>query len=304
MSSYLDTQKSVLKNALASTGGKISAKSAPSGSLTASLAPPSPSPSIGSTTSKNETTPNAKRKRDATAPIYSQPENTGFGNDVLTQMTFAVEYLKKKDEAKAITDILDHLSLVKYNESHKQTLVEQMRRHPRIQWVPDPALSEQTWRSGAYLHRPLIPGVKNKTSLLAYLQRKIDATGVSVKELKDGWPDCEESLAELEREHRILVVRTKKDNHPRMVWINDPSLCNDLEQEFKIMWHRVQVPSIDDIVRKLSAVGQKPTSEDPRLKAANLPKAKQQKKRAQRRPGKSTNTHMEHLLKDYGHLKR
>ncbi|EHK23872.1 uncharacterized protein TRIVIDRAFT_58003 [Trichoderma virens Gv29-8] len=298
MSSYLEKQSSVFRGSLASAASKLSNPS--SLKATASLAPPSPSPSAAS----DSNTPTSKRKRDVAPEVFSQPQLTGYGAEVKTQMTFAVEYLKKKGDAKTITDIIDHLSLRNYTEEHKKELTEGLRGHPRVEWRPDPSLSEQTWKTGTYKHRPIIPGVKDATSLLAHLQRKTDSSGVSVKDLKDGWPDCEDTLAKLEHEHKILVVRTKKDNFPRYVWADDASLHNSVEPEFQAMWRRVQLPSLDDMHRKLVSVGQKPTSDDPRKAVAAAAKPKQQKKRAGKRIGKATNTHMTHLLNDYSGMRR
>lgn len=220
-------------------------------------------------------------------------------------MTFAVEYLKKKGDTKTITEIIDHLSLRGYDDEHKRQLADGLRGHPRIEWRPDASLTEQTWKTGLYAHRPIIPGVKDATSLIAHLQAKTDASGVSVKDLKDGWPDCEETLANLEGKHKILVVRTKKDNLPRYVWPNDESLHHSVQQEFQVMWHRVPIPSLDDMHRKLVSVGQKPTSEDPqKANQGQGAKAKTQKKRAGKRIGKATNVHMAHLMQDYSDRRR
>lgn len=305
MSSFLEKQSSAFKGSLASAASKLSNPSsnkAPANNKASStLAPPSPSPSAAS----ESTTPTAKRKRDAAPEVWSQPQLTGYGSEVKTQMTFAVEYLKKKGEPKSATDVVDHLSLRTFTEDHKRELVEGLRRHPRVEWRPDPNLTEQTWKTGKYVYRPIILDVKDKTSLLAHLQKKTDASGVSVKDLKDGWPDCEDALTDLERQHKVLVVRTKKDNFPRFVWANDPSLHHDVEHEFQVMWQRVPIPSLDDMHRKLVAVGQKPTSEDPRKAVQNGPaKPKQQKKRAGKRIGKATNVHMAHLMQDYSNLRR
>jgi transcription initiation factor TFIIE subunit beta len=307
--SFLEKQNAAFSKALSSAASKISAPkptaaAAVSPAAASSLAPVSPSPSIGSTTSRNEGggvgTPQRKQRRDANAPIYSQPEITGFGTDVLTQMTFAVDYLKKRDEPKSVADILDHLSLHNSLTAHKQALVEQMRRHPRIQWHPDPTVSEQTWRSGSYSHRAIIPGVKDRDSLLLHLQRRVDAAPVSVKELKDGWPDCDATITELEREHRLIVLRNKKDGLARLLWLDDPTLFRSVTVELRQMWHRVKLPSRDDMVRRLEAVGQKPASDDPALlAAANTVRVEKKKKKTARRTGKVTNTHMEHLLRDY-----
>ncbi|KAK4235990.1 hypothetical protein C8A03DRAFT_36146 [Achaetomium macrosporum] len=275
-----------------------------SASAKRSLAPPSPSPSVGSTTSAPAGSMTPRRDRDTPNIVYSQPAATGTGDSVISQMAYAVRWLRDKGEPQTCLDVLSYLSATTRPENEQEFFVEQMRRNPQIQWIPDPALSEQTWRSGTYVHRPTIPDVKNKTQLLAHLQKKTDASGVSVKDLKDGWPDCETAINELEAEHKLLVVRAKKDGAPRMVWLDDPSLFHEVDPQLKLMWSRVEVPSVETIVQRLVAAQQKPASEDPRVKAAQAPKVAQKKKRTQRRPGKSTNVHMEHLLKDYSHMKR
>ncbi|GKT86379.1 transcription initiation factor IIE subunit beta [Colletotrichum tofieldiae] len=278
--SLLEKQKAAFSSSLASAASKLTSKNP-------SLAPPSPSPSVGSTASKNETTASGKRKRDPNAIVYSQPQNTSFGQEVFTQMQYALEWLKGKDEAKTATEIFDHLGQTRSTDKHKQQLVEAMRRHPRIQWTPDPSSRSRR--------------VRDKISLLRHLQSKKDAEGTSVKDLKDGWPDCDQALMELEREHKILIVKTKKEQHPRAIWLDDASLHHHVDDEFKRMWNAVEVPTTDDIVKKLVSVGQKPASADPST-IKKVDSKKQQKKRAVRRTGKTTNTHMEHLLKDYSHM--
>ncbi|KAK4252452.1 hypothetical protein C7999DRAFT_9991 [Corynascus novoguineensis] len=302
MSNNFDRQQASFLSSMSAAASKLG-----SGAGTKrSLAPPSPSPSVGSTTSAaapGSLTP--RRDRDTPSNIvYSQPALTGTGDSIISQMAYAVSWLRTKDEPQTCTDVLGYLSATGRPEKEQEFFVEQMRRHPQIQWIPDPDLSEQTWRSGTYVHRPTIPNVKSKTQLLAYLQKKTDASGVSVKDLKDGWPDCEAAINELEAEHRLLVVRAKKDGAARMVWLDDPSLFHEVDPQLRLLWTRVEVPSVDNIVQKLVAAQQKPASEDPRLKAAQTPKTEKKKKKAVRRTGKSTNVHMEHLLKDYSHMKR
>ncbi|KAK0617359.1 transcription initiation factor IIE, beta subunit [Immersiella caudata] len=303
MSSSLDRQQAAFASGMSAAASKLT------GGTKRALAPPSPSPSVGSTASAAPAGGSTPRKdRDTPgasghAIVYSQPAMTGTGDSIIAQMAYAVSWLRTKDDPQSYLDVLGYLSGTNRAESEQEYFVEQMRRHPQIQWIPDPTLSEQTWRSGTYVHRPTIPNVKTKTQLLAYLQKKTDASGVNVKDLKDGWPDCEGALAELEADHKILVVRWKKDGVAKTVWLDDPSLFHQIDPELKIMWAKVEVPSLDTIVQRLKGAQQKPTSEDPRDKAA-APKVEKKKKRAQRRTGKSTNTHMEHLLKDYSHMKR
>ncbi|KAJ4158579.1 uncharacterized protein LMH87_009098 [Akanthomyces muscarius] len=300
MSSYLEKQSGAFKATLASAASKLSN---PMSVKAASLAPPSPSPSAAS--DGLTPTPTAKRKRDAPAEVFSQPQLTGYGVDVKSHMKFAVDFLKARGTPKSMKDLIDHLSVRNTSDEHKQELAEGLRGHPRVEWKPDTSLSEQTWRTGTYSYRPVVPGVTDGTSLLAFLQRKTDASSLAVRDLKDGWPDCEETLGRLERQHKILVTRTNRENFPRHVWLDDASLHHSIQPEFHAMWRRVQIPSIDDMHRKLSSVQLKPTSEDPRKAAAaagNKPKV--QKKRASKRGGKQTNIHMTHLLQDYSNLRR
>ncbi|CAK7262826.1 transcription factor TFIIE beta subunit, TFIIEB, Tfa2 [Sporothrix epigloea] len=324
--SYSDRQRDSLTAAAAAKASvKRSQTSAPSPlpSFGSGGPPASPSPSVASTTSVTLATTPVKKRNGPGGPvalglpvgaaIYSQPENTGVGTAIGTNIVYALDYLKQQGGKPAsLSVVLGHLNMHREPEAVQRQIAERMRHHPRIMWRPDDGAAPESngvaaddaWKTGTYEHKPIIPNVKDRTALLQYLQRRTDAQGVNVKDLKDGWPDCEAALAALEREHKVLVVRTKKDNHPRMVWQDDPSLCFTVEPEFQSLWHRAAIPSVEDIVGKLTAAGQKPTSEDPRLRALNQPKEKKAKKRAQRRTGKSTNTHMEHLLKDYSALKR
>ncbi|TAQ86837.1 hypothetical protein B7494_g4807 [Chlorociboria aeruginascens] len=298
MSSYLEKQQEAFKSNVVSAAPKVSKRSL----AAPPVAAPSPAPSNASNASKSENR-DAKRKREPQNVVYSQPAATGYGTEAFTQVTYVIEFLKKKDEAKTFREILEYLSQVHVEDSKKKLIASILQRHERVRWMPDPTLKHQSWDSGTFIHRPII-NVRNKKDLIAYLQNKADAQGVSVKDLKDGWPDCEDVITELEDENRILVTRTKKDNHARMVWSNDPSLIHSIDDEFKVMWLKTDLPSPDDLVRKLLDAGQKPASEDPSKRIKAPPKPKEKKKKAPRKGGRITNQHMAHLLKDFSHVKR
>ncbi|RDW88768.1 transcription initiation factor IIE subunit beta [Coleophoma cylindrospora] len=298
MSSYLDKQQEAFKSNVMSAAPKVSNKR----SFAAPVSAPSPAPSNASNASKNDGK-DIKRKREPENVVYSQPAATGYGSEALTQITYIIEFLKRKDEPKTIQEILGYLSQGAADTDTKHTIAKILKRHPSVRFIPDANLKSQKWDSGTYVHKPKID-VRSKLDLIGYLQKKADAQGVAVKDLKDGWPDCEKPIDELEAEHKILVTRTKKDNHARMVWANDPSLVHAVDPEFQVMWHKTELPSVDDLVRKLIDAGQKPTSEDPSKRVKAAPKPKEKKRKAPRKGGRTTNTHMEHLLKDYSHLKR
>jgi transcription initiation factor TFIIE subunit beta len=305
MASYLERQQNAFRGNIASALPRLSTTNTTDENVVPSLSP-SPTSTASGMAPTAKMTP--KRPQLEAGKIFSQPENTGLGESVLTQMTYVVDWLKGKDDPKTLQDVLGHLSATNKPEALQKNLAEVLQRNPRVQWIADPTLSHQTWRSGSYIHKPIIPNVRNETQLLVYLQQQYKqhgAQGVSVKDLKDGWPDCEVTLTKLEREHRVLVIRTKKDNHPRTVWLDDPRLYHGLvDDQFLRMWLKAELPGLDSIAGRLSAAGQRPTSNSDVTRKVQGSKVDKKKKRVTRRTGKATNTHMEHLLRDYSHLKR
>lgn len=182
-----------------------------------------------------------------------------------------------------------------------QKIVDALRSQKVVKFTPDPDLTEQKWDSGTYFYLGKLGGIKDKVSLLSHLQSKTTMEPLVYKELKEGWPQCDAALSELEREKKILILREKKG--PKHIFIDDPSLHHKVDPEFQRMWQRVQLPSSEEIVKKLIAAGQKPASADPStIKKTDT--SKKVKKRASRRSAMTTNVHMQHLLKDFSHVKK
>ncbi|KAI0539092.1 hypothetical protein GGR58DRAFT_512615 [Xylaria digitata] len=290
------------------------------------LAPPSPSTGSNASPTKSDVSPSSgskRQKRDHVGSIRDRAsptptpaaaaaaaKATDFGTHMMTQLTYVVDFLKAKRAPKTLQEVLDHLTLHNLPEQQQRIFVNLMHKHSRIDHIPAPktaksAAGEQhpAWRTGKYQFKAKIPGVHSKITLLEHLQHKTDASSLSVKDLKDGWPDCDQAITELENEHKILVVRTKKDNHAKFVWLDDPRLSHAVDPEFLNMWHRIELPSADDMVRKLLALGQKPASEAPQNNMKAPTKAAK-KRKTTRPPKHQSNAHMAHLLKDYSHMKR
>lgn len=75
-----------------------------------------------------------------------------------------------------------------------------------------------------------------------------------------------------------------------------------MDADFKNEWHKIQIPpNPDDLRNSLLAAGLKPSSA-PRQVDASKPKEK--KRKAPRRSGKQTNSHMTNILKDFSHLRK
>jgi transcription initiation factor TFIIE subunit beta len=262
-----------------------------SGSAPRGVNVPSPTPS----TSSNN---GGKRKRPADdvtpSTIYSQPRETGTGNHVFTQVTYAVEHLKaNQDRWISFQEITDYLNIPSHDTLTRQQLqsIFQLPNHSKIEWGG----------KDKYRYRPRY-NVRNAEELKGYLQNQKSAQGLAVRDLKDGWPNAADAIAEMEKKKELLVTHNKKDGSARTVWINDPTLMHKVDPDFQNEWHKIQLPpNPDDLRTKLVAAGLKPSSA-PREALATKPKEK--KKKAPRRGGKQTNTHMTNILKDYSHKRK
>jgi transcription initiation factor TFIIE subunit beta len=250
------------------------------------LQPPSssenyaPSPADGSAPSTPPQEP--PKKRQKTTIVYSQPKDTGMGQHLFTQLTYAVDYLKNHSEPISADKIASYLST-----TISPAFLHLLQNNPKITYHADTDL---------YEFRPL-HNIRNASSLLATLANQPTGAGLPVKELKDGYPMVEEDLKMLEAQGHVLVIRGKKDGLARMVWYNDPRLNVTISDEFKEMYHNLKVPDACDLPKELEKAGRKPASVDPRsIKRIVVDK---EKKKKSRRRGRITNTHLAGILRDY-----
>ncbi|KAJ5416104.1 hypothetical protein PENPOL_c028G08123 [Penicillium polonicum] len=252
---------------------------------------PSSAPSLSSSTE-------IKKKRHDPDIVYSQPANTGTGKDIMTQVLFAIEHMKNKNIPLKFSDIISYLSL--QHRAHDQGYVRALRSileiHEKVEFDPSGANGEGTFR-----FRPA-HNIRNSEQLLKYLQTQTTAAGMSVRELREGWPTAEEEINQMEKEGKLLVTRNKKDDHPKMVWPNDPSLIEHFDDEFKQIWDKIKVPDVNVVKEELDKFGITPTNKNKVLGPRVIAPSKKSKK--PRRSGKTTNTHMTSILRDYSHLKR
>ncbi|KAI0382154.1 transcription initiation factor IIE, beta subunit [Hypomontagnella monticulosa] len=269
------------------------------------------SPAFAGSSTSDGTAPK-RQKRDgavagkdnltpAAASLLAQSQSTG--THINTQVMYAIEFLKAKGTAKTLQEILNHISLQHAPEDQHKNLVDKMKVHSQVQFIPPKAKAsadQQTpaWRTGTYQFKPTLPGVISKDKLLEYLQRKKDASGTQLKDIKDGWPDCDEAIAQLESEHKIIAVRTKREQNPRFIWLDNPDLHHHVEDDFKQMWSHVALPPPEEMPRKLKALGQKATSEGP--KHLNIGhKAPPKRKKASRVQKKFENEHMRNIFEQH-----
>lgn len=288
--SYLQNQINAFKSSAIQSSSKIDNRRASAAPTTST---PSPAPSNPSASMLID------RKRKQPEPpniVYSQPADTGTGNNIRTQVTYAVEHLKNKGTSLTLTDIINYLSLHTASKSHKHNIGHALINNEKVQYEAKNDGGEATFR-----YRPP-HNIRSLDQILGHLQAQQAFKGLSVKELKDGWPGVEDSIDDLEKQHKLLVTRNKKDSHPKMVWPDDPSLMFVIDGEFKIMWHKIRLPEPGAVADELEKEGLTPANKSRGAKKAMPSQTKKTKK--PRRGGKTTNTHMQDVLRDYSHLKK
>lgn len=253
------------------------------------MSAPSPTPS-------NSSANGTKRKRptEGVRPVvYSQPQDTGTGEHVRTRYTYATEYLREHaDKWIKFDDIMDYLNVEEGNPQR-----EELRRIFRS----DYETNRISWNSAneTYRYKPKL-AIRNAAQLKGFFQAQKSAMGLQIRDLKDGWANVAEDIKIMEDKKEVLVKRTK-DGVPKTVWNNDPSLQFPMDPEFMSEWHKIAIPATSDELRAtLQGVG---------LSAASAPRQvitgpKEKKKRQMRRGGKTTNTHMAHILKDFSGMRK
>lgn len=266
-----------------------------------------------------------------------------MGAILLTNVVYAIDYLKEKQRPISFDDICNYLSLDTKPETAqlRPSLAAALQTNPRVDYMsPDPAAiesqsttattpadeSKPATRSGPAAGRRTAGGggmyqfrpkhnIRSGTDLIAHLQKQQTTKGFSAKDLKEGWADASASIDSLEKNHQLLVARHKKDNAPRMVWLDDPSFRprqSDLDPEFVSLWHSFKLPSTgEELSKRLESASLKATSaagqaaeRARRAKALEDQRGKKKRRGGARGGGRVTNDHMSWALRDYSNLRK
>ena len=288
--SYLENQISAFKSNLTSSSNKLSNKRTIAASTNAT---PSLAPSQASLVAKNE----LKRKRVEQAnTVFSQPKDTGTGNHIITQVSYALDKLREKDVLWTWQRLGEYLSLHGREKGYAQALKTILMNHGKVNYQKIDGNEKDL-----FSFRP-IHNIRSADGLLRYLQSQPTAQALSVKELKDGWHGALDAIDSLEKQGKLSVTRHKKDDSARFVWLNDPSLFFSIDQEFKTMWQKIKLPEPGALADELEREGLTPANKS---RAVKVKPVKQEKKtKRARKGGKTTNTHMAGVLRDYSHLKK
>ncbi|KAH3899143.1 transcription factor TFIIE subunit TFA2 SCDLUD_004570 [Saccharomycodes ludwigii] len=263
---------------------------------------PSEKVELTNTTKEKEEDKAVSPSKSLSATLTTNSNGPGLsGTHLSTKLLLATEYIQERGEAVPISQVESYLSL-KPNSPEAKNVIQLLKNINKIKF--DPVKKTLQYVS--------IYDVHSAGDLIDLLRKQATFKGISVKELKDGWPQCQEVIDDLEKRGRILVLRTKKDGSARFVWYNNyvtPAKVRQLamknedghiiDEEFRKMWEKCKLPSRAELPRKLTDFGLKPASVDPAsVKKEGTVTRVEVKKRKQRK-SKITNTHMTGVLRDY-----
>lgn len=243
------------------------------------------------TTSNNGSNGNNKRVATANLMVSDASKKPRVslgdmsGSHLSTQLHLAVEYIKQHDGPVPVSRLQSYLT---FDITH--SLLPLLKEIDRLKYD----------REHDTLQYVSLHNIQNSDDLLNFLRAQATFKGTSVKELKDGWSGYLEAITELEQQNKILVLRNKKENAPRLIWPNLGGELGLVDDEYKAMWASVKIPEPDNLYQALIDQSLKPTGADP----SQLRKKPQQQEKKQKRArrGKITNTHMKGILKDYSQL--
>lgn len=228
--------------------------------------------------------PPQKRHRDTVNEAIKRQKNANKDTHVSTQLLLAVECIKGHSTAMSVAEL------------QRQLLFDVSNLLPILKEIDNIKYdAEKNTLEYVSLHN-----IRSPDDLLVYLRAQPTFKGVKVALLKDGWHGCMDAIKELEAENRILVLRNKKENAPRLIWANLGGPLDMVDDEFKDMWAAVKVPDGDNLYQALIDQSLKPTGADPLLVKKQVRKEEKKQKKARR--GKITNTHMKGILKDYSQM--
>ena len=294
----LNASLSKFKSELSETASRNAAYSRPSSTAPARTSTPKPTDSTSKRT-HDTAFPSTTANTPAAAAAAAATSTGHAGSELLTQVWNAVHYLKEKDlRPVPFEQIVNYLSLPNDLQKNTPLIRRALASNERVEVV-------SVGGKDLFKYRPQHP-VTNAEELTTYLARQPTAQGIPVRELKDGWPECNEKIDELEKEGAVLVLRNKKDNTPKIAWTDSPSYHilssaqapQKADSDFIDIWSKTKLPASEVELRsELEKAGLTPTSQVKEVLKGDS--KKKEKRRVNRKGGKTTNSHMLGILKDY-----
>ncbi|KAJ3120552.1 hypothetical protein HK098_004526 [Nowakowskiella sp. JEL0407] len=191
--------------------------------------------------------------------------------------------LDHRDKSFTIDDFKALKAFQSADFSHP-SLLDVLKTNPRIEYLSD---------KNAFTYRPNYK-LNSKEDLLNLLRQTHleSCDGIDYSTLKD-FPLLQPSVADLERENLILVIKDSK-NLPKMLFYNDTSMNVSMSQEFQELWKSIVPPNEMELKRQLNAAGLRETQvEAKEVVKPPLKQVQSRKKRKTTKTGNRTNKHLE-----------
>ncbi|TIA93594.1 hypothetical protein E3P99_00018 [Wallemia hederae] len=231
----------------------------------------------------------ARRKKNN--EIFSQPRDTGVGMHINSQLAYLVQFIKDYNAPIRLEDLVvrSGIELVR-----TPGLLDLFNSHDRVQ---------HDTKLDLYSYRHDFP-MKSKSELLGHVKSYAPRGGMRVNVLKESWSGAPQAIEDLERDKEVVVLRGKDGQGMRTVFENSVKDAIEVQDEFRGLWHGLNVPVESEVARDLDDAGLKRTS-----KTEVAPPAPQQAQKKRKKAGSSnrrvkiTNTHLQEqgidLSKDF-----
>ena len=238
--------------------------------------------------------------------VYSQPLDTGAGENVLTRLVKVVEFLKTSHQPLTLLELergigirlRQDLELERAIKINKRVLVDTNDQNEEV------FSFKRTYN------------IHNAQSLLVHLRTYITGGATDVKLLREDWAQVDGAIERLEREGRIGVIRNK-DGSPKVVFYDElgdmaarraeeegkePSQGSEnIDEKFLNLWNETKLPNETDLPKELLQAGLTTSSGLASDKVETVKVPIKKKKGAGHRKIKITNNHLPHidLSKDF-----
>ncbi|KAG8918624.1 hypothetical protein FRC01_001756 [Tulasnella sp. 417] len=234
--------------------------------------------------------PGQKKKKAKADIVYSQPADTGTGRNQGTQMALLLDFLKKCQNPIRLEDLVIQTGVAALETD--QVFREKFEAAEGVQKNPI---------NGTYSFKRVYHARTPEELLKEIHLRGRDGGGLSVKHLKEGFPDVNNHITELEKQGRVLVIRTDKDEPKQVFWneITPEQGGKPVDDEFRSLWDSLKNPVEADLLKALEKEGLQPTASE--AVPAKPTKKKDKKAKAGNRNVKIQNTHITNidLRKDF-----
>lgn len=235
--------------------------------------------------------PGQKKKKAKADIVYSQPADTGTGRNQGTQMALLLDFLKKCQNPIRLEDLVLQTGVAALETD--TSFRERFEAAEGVQKNPI---------NGTYSFKRVYHARTPEELLKEIHLRGRDGGGLSVKHLKEGFPDVNAHITELEKQGRVLVIRTDKDEPKQVFWneITPEQGGKPVDDEFRSLWDSLKNPVEADLPKALEKEGLQATASEA-VPAKPVTKKKDKKSKAGNRNVKIQNTHITNidLRKDF-----